>query len=299
MPGDARLALAFTAGMLATVNPCALPMLPAYLGWFITGDDDRQSSASAVGRAAVVAVAVALGFVTVFGVLGLVATAASAQVERVTPWVTPWVGLALVAVGVALALGRTVKLPLPRLDRGGQGRGLAAMYGYGASYAVVSVSCALPIFLVHVSTTFGQSWATGLGQLAAFGAGFGLVLVALSMSVALTRGSLTGAARRAIPYVSRASGLLLVLSGAYLVWYGVNEIRLGRSGPTGDPLIRRVTGWSADLQVLAANIGAVELGLGLGLVIALVALVALVRSGKPASSRRPSRPARPASATKG
>ena len=32
---DAPLALAFTAGMVATVNPCGFAMLPAYLGYFL------------------------------------------------------------------------------------------------------------------------------------------------------------------------------------------------------------------------------------------------------------------------
>ena len=85
--GDARIAVAFTAGMLATVNPCALPMLPAYLGWFITGDDERQPAGAAIARAVVVALSVATGFVVVFGLLGLLATATTNQIEEITPWI--------------------------------------------------------------------------------------------------------------------------------------------------------------------------------------------------------------------
>src|SRR6476659_10067456 len=32
---DARLALAFSAGMVATVNPCGFALLPAYLSYFL------------------------------------------------------------------------------------------------------------------------------------------------------------------------------------------------------------------------------------------------------------------------
>jgi cytochrome c-type biogenesis protein len=278
--GDARLAVAFTAGMLATVNPCALPMLPAYLGWFITGDDDRQPTGAAVTRAVVVAVSVAAGFVAVFGLLGLLATAASAQVEEVTPWITPVVGVALAALGVVLVTGRTLKVPLPRLDRSGGGsRGVAAMVAYGASYAVVSVSCALPVFLIQVSTTFGESWGTGLAQLGGFAAGFALVLVALSVSVALARGSLASVARRASAHVSRVSGVLLVLTGVYLVWYGLAEIRLESRGAPDDPVIDRVTGWSTEISARVQDVGGVELGLVLALFVAVVALVVLVRNG--------------------
>jgi cytochrome c-type biogenesis protein len=277
--GDARIAVAFTAGMLATVNPCALPMLPAYLGWFITGDDDRQPAGAAVARAVVVALSVAAGFVVVFGVLGLLATAAQAQVEEITPWITPVVGLALAALGVALVAGRTLKVPLPRLDRSGNGsRGVAAMVVYGASYAVVSVSCALPVFIIQVSTTFGQSWGAGLTNLGGFAVGFALVLVALSVSVALARGSLATVARKASAHVSRVSGVLLVLTGLYLVWYGLAELRLETRSPD-DPIIDRVTGWSTEISARVQDVGGVELGLVLALFVAVVALVVVVRSG--------------------
>jgi cytochrome c biogenesis protein CcdA len=277
--GDARIAVAFTAGMLATVNPCALPMLPAYLGWFITGDDDRQPAGAAVARAVVVALSVATGFVVVFGILGLLATAAQAQVEEITPWITPVVGLALAGLGVALVAGRTLKVPLPRLDRTGNGsRGVAAMVVYGASYAVVSVSCALPVFIIQVSTTFGQSWGAGLTNLGGFAVGFALVLVALSVSVALARGSLAAVARTASAHVSRVSGALLVLTGLYLVWYGLTELRLETRSPD-DPIIDRVTGWSSEISARVQDVGGVELGLVLALFVAVVALVVVVRSG--------------------
>ncbi|HMJ74935.1 MAG TPA: cytochrome c biogenesis protein CcdA, partial [Iamia sp.] len=184
MGGDARVALALATGMLATVNPCALPMLPAYLGWFISGDDGRRPLGTAVARAVVVSLSVSFGFVAVFGVLGLLVTAASAQVEKVTPWLTPAVGVVMAGLGIVLLTGRTLSIALPRLDRTGSGgRGVTAMVVYGASYAVVSVSCTMPVFVSQVSLTFGQSWTTGLTQLGGFAVGFALVMVALSMSM--------------------------------------------------------------------------------------------------------------------
>ena len=40
---DARLALAFSAGMVATVNPCGFALLPAYLSYFLGLEDASQS----------------------------------------------------------------------------------------------------------------------------------------------------------------------------------------------------------------------------------------------------------------
>jgi cytochrome c biogenesis protein CcdA len=69
---DVPVALAVTAGMIATVNPCGFAMLPAYLGFFVGSDRRARSSVSAVRRALGVTAAVTAGFVVVFGSIGLV-----------------------------------------------------------------------------------------------------------------------------------------------------------------------------------------------------------------------------------
>ena len=52
---DAPLALAFTAGMVATVNPCGFAMLPAYLSYFLgleaTPGGDGEPPTAGVARA--------------------------------------------------------------------------------------------------------------------------------------------------------------------------------------------------------------------------------------------------------
>jgi len=58
---DAPLALAFTAGMVATVNPCGFAMLPAYLSFFIGSEGDEPSPAAAVARGLAVGAVVSLG----------------------------------------------------------------------------------------------------------------------------------------------------------------------------------------------------------------------------------------------
>lgn len=276
---NTRLVLAFTAGMLATVNPCGLPMLPAYLGWFVTGDDgDDRPPALAVGRAVIVALAVTVGFMAVFGTLGAIVSSLASEVESYTPWVTVVVGIALLALGIALLLGRAVRLPVPAVRSDGRARGLGAMVLYGASYAVASVSCTLGVFVFQVANTFGTSWGTGLSLFAGYGLGVAVVLTALSVSVALARRSVGQFLRRASLIIDKVAGVLLVLTGTYLVWFAIYELRLSDGGEA-DPFVDRVTGWSADLTQAVQNIGGLELGLVLALVVSVTALVAVLRSG--------------------
>jgi len=270
---DAPLALAFTAGMVATVNPCGFAMLPAYLSFFLGVDakaTDGEDARAGIGRALAVAAAVSAGFVLVFGIAGLIISNLSRSLYDWAPWVTVGIGIALVALGIALLFGFELNVRLPKLERGGRSRGLGSMFVFGVSYAVASLGCTLPIFLSAVSATFRTAnLASGLAVFAAYALGMALVLMALTIALALARHSLVRWLRSALPYVNRIAGALLVIAGAYVTYYAIYEIRL-RPGDTGDGgPVDTVTGISSDISTWVQNTGGTRIGLALGVVVAV------------------------------
>ena len=70
---EAPLALAFAAGLVATVNPCGFAMLPAYLSYFM-GIADARDGGVPLGSALKVGAVVSSGFLLVFGVAGVLIT---------------------------------------------------------------------------------------------------------------------------------------------------------------------------------------------------------------------------------
>jgi cytochrome c biogenesis protein CcdA len=275
---DAPLALAFTAGMVATVNPCGFAMLPAYLSFFLglegADDDDRAG----VARALTVGGVVTLGFVAVFTVIGAVISHLSLAVDDWFPQLTIVVGIGVFALGVALLAGWELRLALPHLERGGRDRTLLSMFVFGVSYAVASLSCTLPVFLSVVAGTFSRSnTVSGIAMFVVFAVGMGLVLTVLTLGLALTRRSLVHRLRAALPYINRISGALLVVAGAYFTWYGIYELRI-RDDPRADAgPVDVVTGWSADLSGWVNDIGATRLGLILGILVCVALLYVLLR----------------------
>jgi cytochrome c-type biogenesis protein len=61
--------------------------------------------------------------------------------------------------------------------------------------------------------------ATGVGRFAGYGLGMASVLVALTVALAFLKQGLVKWLRRALPYAQRASAVLLILAGAYVVFY--------------------------------------------------------------------------------
>jgi cytochrome c-type biogenesis protein len=219
---DVSFAYAFTVGMVVAVNPCGFPMLPAYLSYFTSLDDEDSDWGSRVLRGIWSGLAVAIGFLAVFGGLGIPINAGVTAIYEVMPWLTIVIGIALGALGIAMLAGWKLVLAIPRLERGGRSQRFGSMVLYGMSYAVASLGCSLPLFLIVVAGTTRRANAlSGALAFAAYAAGITVVLLAVSVAMALARESLVRFLRSALRYVDRASGVLLVLVGAYLVWYGV------------------------------------------------------------------------------
>src|SRR5882757_7804902 len=106
------LGLAFAAGLVAALNPCGFAMLPAYLALVVRGEGSSRTFA--VGRALTATAAMALGFIAVFGLFGLLTTSAANALQGHLPYVTLAVGIALAAVGGWLLAGR--EMPSPARD---------------------------------------------------------------------------------------------------------------------------------------------------------------------------------------
>lgn len=221
------LGLALAAGMLASVNPCGFAMLPAYLALVVAGQQREHSGVRAVWRALVATAAMALGFVAVFGLFGLVITPVASTVHEYMPVVTMVIGAAMIGLGGWMLAGRSVTVFLPKPRSGAPTARLGSMIGYGFAYAIVSLSCSIGPFLAVTSSTFSSgSIIDGIAAYLTYGLGMALVVAVLAVAIALASSAVTDGVRRILPYVNRIGGGLLVIVGLYVGYYGVYELRL-------------------------------------------------------------------------
>jgi cytochrome c-type biogenesis protein len=270
---DAPLAYAFALGMVALVNPCGFALLPAYLAFFLGLDTERGTSRiGSLNRAQVVGVALSAGFLTVFGVLGLVFAGLYSSIRDWLPWVTFAIGLGLVGMGLALALGRQLAVPLPKLERGTGSRQVTSVYLFGVSYAVASLSCTIGLFLGAAGVSAaGANFASRFASFLAYGAGMGLLATVLTLAVAFGKQRLVSAVRSLLPRIQAITAGLLVVVGAYIAYFGWWSVDpIGRPmGPvrTVEDVQAVLSNWIADWAVtlgwlfFALNVGLVLWGL--------------------------------------
>jgi thiol:disulfide interchange protein DsbD len=279
--------LFFVAGLLLSLTPCVLPMVPI-LSSIIVG----QGQAVTRWRGFTLALAYALGMALLYTALGV---AAGLLGEGLAAWLQkPWVLASFAALLVLLSLSMfglyELQLPSALRDglssrgdrmRGGQYAGVFAMGGISALVVSPCVAAPLAAALLHIS----QTGDAVLGGLALF-------VLAMGMSVPLllvgaSAGALLPRAGAWMEQVKHVFGLLLIAVAIYTVQPVL-------------PALAAMVAWGVLLIVGGASLGAFEpvpagerAGVaravkGLGLVLALLGALQFV--GLLSGGRDPAQP---------
>ncbi len=218
---------AFGAGMVSAVNPCGFAMLPAYMGLYLGGDEtatQRAAAATRLRRALFVGLVVTSGFVLLFGIVGLAITAGAQPLVKYFAWIGLGIGVLLAVAGAWMVAGGTLYTSLAerlsvRMGNANQ-QSARGYFAFGLGYGTASLSCTLPIFLTVVGTTLTLgTFLDSTLQFLLYGLGMGLVILVLTLSMAIFKGALVGKVRKVLPYIQPVSAALLLLAGAYIVFY--------------------------------------------------------------------------------
>lgn len=258
---EAPLLLAFTAGMVASFNPCGFSLLPAYVGVYVSGENPSDRVERRLIRAVGVAMSVSVGFVAVFSTTGLILDQISGAARRQLPWITIVIGGLLVLAGIAVAFGWKPRIGVRGPQLGGKGTGFGSMVGYGVTYAVASLSCTIGPFLAVTGAALNQSTAGGLATYIFYALGMGVIILAISVATAVTQTAVIGNLRRFSRWAPKIGGVLMVIAGFYSIWYGRWELAV-YSGDLGtDPIIDAGENIRTSIINVLESIGAVRVTL--------------------------------------
>jgi cytochrome c biogenesis protein CcdA len=240
-----RLWLSFGSGLLAAVNPCGFVLLPTYLMYFlgVTGRPGTQQAS--VKRALLVSGALSAGFMSVFVLVGGITRLFTDWINQNAKYVALLIGIALIILGIAMLFGYRLPFTTPKLDPGQRDRTVFSMFVFGIAYAVASIGCTIGPFSATVLGTIDtEGFGQGIVAIGLYGIAMSLLVTTLTVSLALAQGGLLKVLRGGMKYVEIASAVVMILSGLFLAWYWLNDIRRNYSdGVTGNVLT-----WQERLQ---------------------------------------------------
>ncbi len=222
---------AFAAGMVASVNPCGVLLLPSYALYQLgteEADFDQSPAAKRALKALLIGGMATAGFIAIFAIVGSFLAAGGRWLINVFPYAGLVIGGVMIVLGLwLLVMHRTIGIMAASRVAISPQRNLGNVFLFGIVYAIGSLSCTLPIFLVVVGGSLAnQGLLAALGQFIGYALGMGTVLIAVTVGTALFRETVSRLLRRIVPHVHRMSALFLMGAGAYLIYYWVFQAGL-------------------------------------------------------------------------
>ncbi|WP_407681881.1 cytochrome c biogenesis protein CcdA [Pseudanabaena cinerea] len=201
--------LAFFGGLIASVSPCILAMLPLNLSYI--GTRNITSRKDALIKAGMFV----LGNVIILSLFGLVSSFAGLVIVEYRGHINVVVGTIILIMGLGL-LG-LIKIPLPQIYFDGNNFG---PFGIGLTYALVSSPCASPVlFAVLAASAASGSQVLSILTMVSYALGYTIVIFLSSL--------LTGFAKQAnllLKYsegITKFGSVALVIAGIYYLFSGI------------------------------------------------------------------------------
>jgi cytochrome c-type biogenesis protein len=208
-------------GLLATTNPCILPLYPGFLA-YISGNQTTPGKGNYL-----LGVFVLLGVMTMMLTIGGIIAWLSVPIGSVLAVVIPLSDLVIILLGILLLLDINPFKKLPQVQAPGLSHPFINAYIYGLLYGPVTLPCSGPLVVGIFAFSFTIEEA--ISKLAAFfwfGIGFGIPLLVLSL--------LTGSFQRQITRlfaiharkVNIFGGIILLAVGLYDGWSNLDLLRM-------------------------------------------------------------------------
>ncbi|GAL93463.1 cytochrome c biogenesis CcdA family protein [Microcystis aeruginosa] len=202
------LPLAFLGGVIASISPCILALLPVNLSYI--GTLKIESRWDAFSKAGLFV----LGAVTILSLFGLVSSFAGAVMVEYRGYINIVVGLIMAVMGLWL-LG-VIKLPLPQMNLN---LPQAGPYGVGLTFALVSSPCASPVlFAVLAAAAATGSQVLGTLTMVSYALGYTILIFLASLFTGLAKQS-----RNLLQHsetIIRLGSVALMVTGAYYLVTG-------------------------------------------------------------------------------
>jgi cytochrome c biogenesis protein CcdA len=209
-----NLGLVYSAGLLAVLAPCALPMLPSFVAYYMNVDGKKGNLFSALSFGFMTV----LGFLSVFMIIGILPSFAINMVSRKIDLLAPFIGVILIIMGLGHMFSDFFyKIPAIELAAP-KGTGFKAFYLYGLGYGAASMACSFPVFVLLVLQASTAGGTIGIiSMFAAYGLGASTVLIPLSVALTFSRELIYEKLMQLMPYMRRINAFILILTGLYMI----------------------------------------------------------------------------------
>lgn len=254
---EGNFAYSFILGVLAAVNPCGFVLLPTYLVYYLGTEvrDAETHASTSLRRALTVGASISAGFVGLFLVVGVISRAFTTVIRDNAKYAALVIGVGLVVMGAAMLRGWKPPISQPDVSMTRK-RTVVNMMLFGVVYAIASIGCTIGLLIsVILGSIERDGFISGVLSIVLYGSGMGLLVTALTVTLAFARVGLVSALKRGLPWFDKVTAIFVILTGGYLTWYWFGAI----TDRDSDGVISRVERWQTSVATFLQDTGSVAL----------------------------------------
>lgn len=200
---------AFTAGIFSFFSPCGYPLLPGYISYYL-------GSKAPIAKAISGSLICALGLVTVFSIMGVLASTVSAILSTLVPLLNLAAGAIIILMGVSMLLQLKIGMLFPiRISRR---EGFLGLFTFGIAYGFAVTGCSAPIFLSVLFYAMTKGLFNGAATFISYAMGMAFPLIITGILSAKSKELVMKKAVNLVPKIQKISGAFLIILGMYLFY---------------------------------------------------------------------------------
>jgi len=207
--GFSWLMFVLAAGASALLSPCGYALLPGYISYYM-------GTKTSLRKAVPTGVACTLGLISVFSVIGLLASALGSLISPYVLALNLIAGLTIIFLGISML----VKIRFPTIPvKAPKRKGLIGIFLYGVVYGLAALGCSAPIFfsiLFYAVTAGGALFVLVIFIIYALGMSVPLVIT--TILVAKAKEFFLKRITKITPWIQKISGIVLIIIGVYLAY---------------------------------------------------------------------------------
>lgn len=231
---ESLITFAFIAGAMTFLAPCAYPLLPGYVSFYLghgsvmtdvkrgpqnheeTRVEGRLSFFQELLTAVLIGGVVSFGFMVVYGILASIVVKWGSQVFGRISVLELLIGAILIATGAAIVRGWHPSFQLVSLPK--RHRSFTGFFAFGVAYGIAAAGCSAPIFIGIVITALSLPPNDSVSVLAAYGVGMSTLMITVTMLTAMGEQRLLTVLTVSQSRLHRVTGWLVIIAGVVQIY---------------------------------------------------------------------------------
>ncbi|RZN40158.1 MAG: redoxin domain-containing protein [Methanophagales archaeon ANME-1-THS] len=212
--------LALLTGLLSFFAPCAFPLLPGYISYYL----GREEGGATLSGSVKAGIAAATGINGIFALIGIAVAVGGVAVKSYLSYLTPAVGVAILLLGLAMVLGKTElfdtfgRLLSSSSSKIGVRAQHSGLFLYGVGYGLAVMGCQVPVFIALVFAGLASGGALNAFLVfLSFSLGMGGMMLTVSLLAGMAKMQVLDRLKQMVPFINRVCGVILIIVGAFFL----------------------------------------------------------------------------------